>query len=271
MRHIAKIGNIIILAAISLSSCNNIEIESRWRDRDIIIDGVHNEWENALLFSEKKRATVGFINDDEYLYLCLMAADQQVLTQSLAAGFTVWFDGMGRKKEKFGIRFPIGVKDFKPEMPPRDRGDQDRNRMGEMLQNQSNLELIRADETKNISLSELGDYGISLKIGQHLGRFLYELKLPLNDSDTDRYEIVRKDDGTVKVGFELGKMKMPERERRPPGHGGGFPGGMRPRGGGGMPGRRGENRPGQNEEFKFWIDVKLAEKPINANKTNGSG
>jgi hypothetical protein len=263
MRHIARIEKLIILAAILFLSCNNIKIDGRWRDRDIIIDGVHNEWENVLLFSEKERATVGFINDDEYLYLCLMAADQQVLMQSLVAGFTVWFDGMGHNKEKFGIGFPVGMRDFKPGTPSRNRGDRDRNRLGEMLQDQSELELIRGDGTERINLSELDDYGISLKINQHLGRFLYELKIPLNDSNTGRYGIVPKDDGTVKVGFELGEMKMPERDRRPPGNGAGFPGRMSPGGEGGMPGPRRENRPGQNEEFKFWISLKLADRQAN--------
>lgn len=263
MRHITKIGNIIILAAIMFLSCGSTKIESRWRDRDIAIDGNLDEWENALFFSEEKRATVGLINDNKNLYLCLMVADQQVLMQSLAAGFTVWFDGMGHEKEKFGIRFPAGMRESRPERPRTDRDGRDRNRQSELLQNQSELELIQADDTEHISLSELDNYGISLKIGQHLDRFIYELKIPLRDSDSDQYEIVPKSDGTVKVGFELGKMEMPDRERRPPGNGGEFPGGMRPGGGGGMRGPRGGNPPEQIEEFKFWLSVKLANNQIN--------
>ena len=261
-RWIANIVIAIIPAVIMFSSCNNLKLESKWRDRDISIDGLHTEWENALMFSEEKRATVGFINDDKHLYLCLMAADQHVLMQSLAAGFTVWFDEMGNKREKFGIRFPIGMKDFKPDMSRRDRGRQDQNRMSEMLQNQTELEIIQSEKIKKISLSQLDEYGISLKTGRHLGRFVYELKIPLRCSDTVQYAIVPEDDGTIKVGFELGKMELPDMERRPPGDGREFPGGMRP-GGRGMRGPRGGNRPERPEEFKFWISVKLANSQLN--------
>lgn len=265
VRRIAKIVIVMALAAIIFSSCNNLKFESKWRDRDISIDGFHTEWENALRFSEDKRATVGFINDDEYLYLCLIAADQHVIMQSLAAGFMVWFDGMENKKEKFGIRFPIGVTISTPDMSRRARNRQDQNRMSEMLHNQSELEIILSDKTKRISLSELDEYGISLKIGQHLGRFVYELKMPLYGSDTNQYAIEAKADGTVKIGFELGKMEMSERDKRSPG-GGGFPGKMRPggRGGGGRRSPGGGNRPERPEEFKFWISVKLANNQMNS-------
>jgi hypothetical protein len=262
IRAVRKTAIIILFSAgtLLLSGCNDLKIASRWKDRDITIDGKHNEWENALLYSEDKGVTVGFINDEKNLYMCLMAADQQVLMQSLAAGFTVWFDGMGNKKEKFGIRYPVGMRESRPGLQPKERGPQNRIRRPEMMDNQSQLEIIHNDSNEKLNISELDDYGISLKIGDYLGRFLYELEMPIQDSNSNEYAIMPKDDGTIKVGFELGKMERPEMDRRPPREGGGFPGGMKSGGGRGMPGRGNEQNRKRPEELKLEIKVKLAHK-----------
>jgi hypothetical protein len=259
---IAGIVFVLLFTTNVISGCNNLKFESRWRDRDIFIDGLHDEWENVLMFSEEKRATVGFMNDDKYLYLCLMAADEHVLKQSLVSGFTVWFDGMGNREEKFGIRYPVGRQFPKSNMVRKERSRSVHNRISEMLEDQSELAIVRFDEEEKLNLSKADEYGISLKIDHYLGRFIYELRIPICLSDINQYAVVPKDNGTVKIGFELGKMEIRDSERRPPGDGRGLPGGKKPGGGAGRRGPRGGNRPDRPEEFEIRIKVKLAKKPI---------
>lgn len=210
------------------------------------------------MYSEDQRATVGFINDDEYLYLCLLSADEQVLMRAMAAGFTVWFEGSGKKDERLNVKFPLGGT-----MPRRENfqpGENERaDRIAEFLRDQSGIVLAQAGRNEKLDLSDLDDYGLEAKIGEHLGRMVYEIRVPLHGSKDFPYAINARAGKPIKVGFELGKMKMPERERRPRGDfrmGGGGPVGMgrgRPPGGG-----RGFERP---KEFKFEVSVYLANKP----------
>lgn len=251
---------LLFLSGMISLNCNNLELESRWRNSDISIDGNHAEWEGVLKYSEEKRATVGIMNDREYLYLCLLSADQQVLMQAMEAGFTVWFQGSGKKEEKLIIRFPLGEAMSHRE---RFRGGENRHddRLGEFLREQSEMVITQNDRKVKLGLLDLDDYGLEARIGQHMGRLVYEIRVPLHGSEKTPYAINLQPGKPLKVGFELGELKMPDRERRPRGdfRMGGGPGGMR---GGGPPGRgRDFERP---PEFKFEVSVKLADKATEA-------
>jgi len=239
-------------------SCNSLKFQSKRLDRDITVDGSYDEWEGALLYNKDYGATVGFLNDDEYSYLCLYSADQQVLTRAVAAGFTVWFEGSGKKDERLIIKYPIGEAMLRRERfqgGGRERAD----RIAQSIQEQSELVITQGDRREKLESVDLDDYGLEAKIGRHLGRMVYEIRVPLHGSENMPYAINPRPGKPIKVGFELGEMKMPDRERRPRNDfrmdGGGRPGGMRP---GGPPGGgRDFERP---PEFKFEISVKLAEK-----------
>jgi hypothetical protein len=253
----------LLLPGIISLNCNNFELQSQWRDRDITVDGNHVEWEGVLKYSEDERTTVGFFNDDEYLYLCLLSADQQVLMQAMGAGFTVWFEGSGKRDERLTIRFPLGSASISRQDFRRDREKDNPNRIGEFLREQSEMVITQDDLKAKLGLLDLDDYGLQAKIGRHLGRMVYEIRVPLQGSDKAPYAINAQAGKTIKIGFELGKLEMPEMERRPRGDGMGK-GGMRPGGGMGRGGSRGVRRPDQPPEFKFEISVKLAKKAVTA-------
>jgi hypothetical protein len=259
---------IALIMAVLLSSfpsnCSNLRLQSQWRDRDIIIDGNYDEWEGTLLFSEDKGATLGFINDEDNLYLCLMSADQSVLMRAISSGFIVWFDGSGKKNEKTGLRFPVGGKIFSSVEPDRKPGFDSQDRIKELLEQQFDLFIITGEKPQLIKLAELNKLGIALRLGQHLGRLVYELQIPLSKSDTHPYAVNAVSDRPVKIKFELGEMERPERpggEMRPMGVG--FPGEMEPgkpeEGGKGFSGGgRHFERPA---EFDFMVSVELAKRP----------
>ena len=264
-----NIAGLIILAALAILSagCNGLKIDSRWRHVDVLIDGSHAEWENALMYSDDKGVTIGFMNDNDDLYACLMAADEHLLMQSLMAGFTVWFGDMGKDRDTFGIKFPIGStlprEGMSDDMPERNRhrGLQELTRKA--LENQNELEIIQGDQKTRLNFTELEDYGIDLKIGQYLGRLVYELKIPIDKADAREYAVVPRKNGTFKVGFEVGKMERREEGRHPPRDGEEFSGGMPPPGGG-RGGRRGPHRDNSGDRengLKFQIQVRLANEP----------
>lgn len=265
MAGLLKSSSLIIIAALlpAILSCNNSSIESKWLDRDIVIDGNYDDWEGELLVSEEKGASLGFFNDDQDLYLCLVSSDRSVLMRALKAGFLVQFDG-GRKNGKIGIRYPVGGKIFSPEVSSPGQKGEGKGNMGKLVAEQSDLFLILNDRPRLFNLTELYKDGISVKIGQYKGQLVYEMQIPLHKSDARPYAIDVRAGKPVRTEFELGKMERPEVEGRRPE--GGFPG-MGERGemgeheGGerGFPG--GGRRFERQSEFKFEVSVELAKNP----------
>jgi hypothetical protein len=99
----------LLLLANSLAGCNDIELASKWRDREISIDGDQADWSGILRFLEDEQTSVGVVNDGDFLYLCLVSSSQGPVMQTVRSGFTVWFDREGGKKKNFGIKFPLGM------------------------------------------------------------------------------------------------------------------------------------------------------------------
>jgi hypothetical protein len=93
---------------IFLAGCGTMKMQSNWRENEIEIDGSQTDWKGALTFLEKKNLSFGFMNDDHYLYACLVTGDPMLQSKILRMGFTIWFDATGGKDKKYGIRFPIG-------------------------------------------------------------------------------------------------------------------------------------------------------------------
>lgn len=255
---------VILLLALFFIGCGELKFESAWLDREIIIDGSHDDWENLLKFSEDKRITVGIANDNDYLYVCLLSADEHLLFQSLSAGFTVWLDPSGGKKKKLGLRFPEGG--LMKQTGPRDRaGRPSPAKLIKQIEWENmSVGIIQNGETNRINYSELNGSGLELRIGEIFGRFIYELKIPLHESGESLFEFNVKKDGRLSLGFETGKMKSPDRSHKKGGgmRMGGSGGRGSGRGGKGMGGGRSGGRgarPDMPERFEVWLKVKLAD------------
>ena len=119
----------MLLVFIFNSECaKQIELSSAWRDSEIFIDGIDNEWGSATIYAAKAKVSITLINDSQDIYIQLCSRDRQVHAQILGMGLTIWFDPDGGKKKTFGIRFPLGMKGM-PMMTRTREGDQ-----GERLQ-----------------------------------------------------------------------------------------------------------------------------------------
>ena len=198
-----------VIFLLGILSCDNLKLDSKWRTRDLVIDGNYDDWEGALSYSEDKGATLGFINDDRNLYMCLMSADRGVVMRALSAGFLVEIDGSGKKDEELGIRFPVGGKVFSPDKPGREHepGMRDKGAMQESLEKQSDLFLISGGKPRLFQVSDLNKLGMAIKLGQYMGRFVYEMQIPLEKSESHPYAVNAVPGRPVKIKFELGEMK----------------------------------------------------------------
>jgi hypothetical protein len=260
------LSSVLFFSLIILSGCSQgkLELNSDWLDREIIVDGKSDDWLGAMYYFEDENISLGLLNDENFLYACLIAEDQFIRTQVMRQGLTLWFDPDGGKKKTFGIKYPLGRqagdRSMRPGFPARreegERGqEQFRERFKEAM---TELEILgpEKDESKRMSVEEAK--GIKIIVRPLSGMLVYELKVPLLRSEEYPYAVGAKAGDTIGIGFLSPKLKTGPQRWRP---GGGWPGGGR--GGlGGMPGGRGMpgggRMSGMSRTIKVWAIVQLA-------------
>jgi hypothetical protein len=269
---------ILFLSAIllSLAACQAIELISGWRNKEITIDGKSTEWHDAMIYLEKAGILVGFLNDEANLYACLVADSPFLRANLLRQGFTVWFDPAGGSKKTFGIRFPIGrqrnfdkekrgeePEPFGPDRYGRE-DEPDEEEMQEFIKKTlTELEILGPgkNEANRMPLSEAK--GIEIKLVSSSGLLVYELKIPLVQSEQHPYAVGALPGQIIGLGLESPRINMERGMRR---MGGGMPGGggglRPPMGAGPGPGGFGdEMMPEAPKELKLWAKVSLAPGP----------
>lgn len=258
-----------------LVGCRTIELNSSWRDREITVDGASSDWLGALTYIEEPDISVGLLNDEESLFICLLAETPFSRDQIMRQGFIVWFDPTGGKEKNFGIRFPLGMEE---NLPPKRMGEEDfRPRMERdeeevedlldfFQKSMTELEILgpKKDDKQKMLVAEAK--GIEVSLVPSSGMLTYEMRVPLSENPEHPYAINSQPGKTMSIGFETPKLDLEKMRRgmgpRIPG-GGGMPGiGRMP--GGGMGG--GMMRPQLPDEIKLWLKVQIANAP-NVGKT----
>jgi hypothetical protein len=258
---------LFLSALILLSGCRSTRIDSAWRHQVIMIDGQDEEWLNAQIIPERQRVALGIANDDSALYISLRTADHALIRQILSMGFTLWIDSRGGTRERLGFRYPV-VEDMRGMREAlRNRRLLSGNDMEHwftfVLANQFGIEIQGPGKGDLARVPLRNKYGLEIAADYQNGLFVYEARIPLQQSPDQEFAIAAKLGHTVGVGFQSGKPDMSAVRGRgftgmdgmPPG--GGI-GGMRPpRGGmGGM--RSGGKRPYMQSPLEVWTKVTLA-------------
>ncbi len=286
---------IVLLSAVLLQGCGGMKLESRWRDREISIDGmigspgeVDREWAGARTALEDENVSVGLVNDEEYLYMSLVLGDASFGRQVVGMGFTLWFDPDGGNNREFGIRFPLGVGQSgfplagsgmpsfaRPDVgSDREDGDFEAH-LQETLEAMTQLEILGPGERDRRKLHVHDAGGIDVEMGTSNGALVYELRVPLAGMVDHPYAIGAKPGSVIGVGLETPKIDVSamrdEMKGRGRGGGGRPGGGMR---GGGRPGGgMREMRPEMPEPLNVWGKIRLAsveESPSAINETGAS-
>ncbi|MFQ5708627.1 MAG: hypothetical protein ACE5HO_14315, partial [bacterium] len=228
-----------------------------WRDRVIDIDGQPEEWLGGMTFVEKQDVSVGFFNDADYLYVSLTSSNRSIQRQFMMMGFTLWFDPKGGEGKAFGIKFPVGM--METGMMRRGRGEgRDPRSMRESFEKAlADLAIILPGEEQPRRLRVNEVKGIAVKIGDSRENFVYEIKVPLHQSEDFPYAINVEAGKAIGVGFETAKLDVEELRQRRGGGGFGVGRGSARGGFGGRPGR-GSGRRRVTEPFNLWVSVKLS-------------
>jgi hypothetical protein len=260
---------ILFLSTFFLVGCGLFEVDSKWRDRDIAIDGKSGDWLNAMMYFEEERISLGLLNDENFMYICMIVDDPFIRSQIVRQGFELWFDPRGGKKKVFGIRFPLGM--LEAEMQPEEmqarrvpmkpvRDEQDPERLSQALRRQMDeLEILGPGKDESVRMPVEKAEGIEVKIEVASGMIVYELKVPLHLSEEFPFAIGTKAGDLIGVRLEAAKMDFGQMRGRM-GGGMGMPGGGRGGMVGGMRGMgmRGGMRPQMPKPLKIRAKVQLA-------------
>jgi hypothetical protein len=263
-----RLAGAMIVAILSLTGCSSVlHLSSYQRPVSITIDGSNQEWSSVPSYAAKGKFMLSVVNDDEYLYLCISTREEQLQTQLMGMGATVWFDPEGGTTKGFGIKYPLGRQpgERPPAMSRNDGNDQTREmRGGSLLE----MEVVGADETDRVRLLVTNSMGIRSAIARSVeGMLAYELQVPLKRTPEHPYALGVLSSSHVGLGIEIGSAGRPPGENRSDSGGppGGPDGGGRPPGNG-MPGGQGGppkgsmplREGGSMEGLELWFDVALS-------------
>lgn len=239
-------------------------IENKSRD----VENMHYNADAKMLY--------GIINDQNNLYILLEVSDKTVQKKILISGLTFWMDTIGKKKEQFGITFPLkGSMQNRMEKMNREemmnqrqngslQGELDYQNLNEKFSSGLNkMEIIGFNNEKEpMIVYNQNPKGISasIKFDNH-GILCYRVSIPLklifNQPDVFLNDVTK----LFSFGFETGTIDMPSMKSGGKQGGGKRGGGMSS--GGSMSGRGGHGG-GQlgagasgmqelSKSTKFWV------------------
>jgi hypothetical protein len=205
---------------------------------------------------------VGVKNDQDYVYLRLLTTEEQFRRQAMKGGLTVWFESEDGKK--LGILYPMGIfnRSETPPFPnPEATSDpEERNRLNQ--QALRDVELLGPGKNDRNLFTILELPGITVKVENSRGSAVYDLQVPLRESDDHPYALAARAGSTINLKIETGKNESGPRS-------GGLPGGGRSgvgRMGGGSHGggkSGGENGGSRPEPLEFSAKFRLAGQSVN--------
>jgi hypothetical protein len=258
---------IILILFTTMGVYGKMKISSHWLDDGITIDGQMEDWKGALVYVKNKGISLGILNDEDHLALCVIVSDRKILMQVMGRGLAIWFDPSGKTKKIRGIKFPIGasMEDVGGGMR---MGPPDPDRIKDLFQESlDEIEILENGEKNGYRypLSSLKGLEACAKITH--GLMVCELRIPLQQGQNELFSIGWNRDLSLTICLETPKIEPPDRSGMGPGSGGIPTGGM-PGGRGGMRGGgRGMRPPGM--DFSHPKPLKIKARVILATKNPG--
>lgn len=254
---------IVIISFLTIIGCGNVKLSSQWKDHDIEIDGKIDDWRDELTYISKKKISVGLLNDDNFLYICLICGEPSLQMQVMTQGLIIWFDPHGGKEKTAGIKFPVGinkkdVEDIQYRMRP-----DTYEILNSFYETLNEIEILQQGEQRGPRRPVEKLKGLAAHAELKFGVLVCELKIPLEHKDEYSFSIGRENPFELGIGLETPKMILPEDKKFRPKDGengiriGAGPSRNIPGGGPGMrpPAGMKMNKP---KPLKLWSKVTLA-------------
>jgi hypothetical protein len=203
--HFLKIFATAALLAAALlgsSACSVLQVNSQWRAKDIVINGLPDEWKDSLVPVKDDGFSFGIRNDDRFLYVCIVGDTPMLMSMAVSRGMTVWLDPAGGKSKVFGIKFPLGPTAAAPQNAPPATG------AGGRPAPPINEVIIlgpEKDALKQIAIKDLK--GLEIRAAVVKGVFAYEIKVPFVATPEFPYALGSAPGPFVGIGIEIPGMR----------------------------------------------------------------
>lgn len=204
----------LFLLLLLLNGCSMAKIDSLKKTRELAIDGNDKDWIDAKYFLEDQNLVLGVMNDADYLYLCFYPTKQEQIQQFLLRGCTIWLNKEAKKKKIYGIQFPPGIQyglDEKRTTEPDNHAFPQHAFKPENNKNLLNripreVEIIDHDKTTRFKLSDLKE--VEIAINSYKNLFVYEIKIPLHNSEAGIFAIDAEPESEIALGIEVPKISL---------------------------------------------------------------
>jgi hypothetical protein len=263
-----RLGYLIFISGILIiaGSCSKEVTQSLWHNKDIMREKETGALETPLRFYDpKSRLQYTVLNDNENLYICVKAMEDQSQLKLMRSGLQLWIDTTGRGKKLINLSYPLPAEDSNGgqgrEM--KDQGNKDKTAMhSHFILSHPDMMLTGFKSPINGLLPLENKFGIAVTIHwDSIGTLVYKARIPFR---TFYHESLGSQDITKHMSISLivpalarmgegSKAGSGGRGNRGGGMGGGsMGGGMRGGMGGGMGGgMRGGSRGGSRSGGEY--------------------
>ncbi len=182
MRTLFYLG-ILSLAVLLLSSCqrNTVWYMATKVEQKPLVDGALNDWQTPLI-QPSSQVDIRFRSayDQEYLYIVVHIPDAYYRSLMLANGGSIWLDTLAKRRDKFGIGYPLALNNAQLEAIAIESQGDERQFFDNYAKALQEFDLIGFVE-EPVRASNLSSNSIKVAAQfDELQALIYELKIPLN-------------------------------------------------------------------------------------------
>lgn len=208
-----KIAGVFVLAvALSLAgiSCKEKTLPAAWSTDGITIDGNMGDWNDLpTRYLKDHEAVAGIANDSANVYLMLRFRDRGMAGAIRRAGLTVWIDPTGGSDEIFMVKlqgFPENVALPADSLgySARSRGRHSPSDGGPGSAGPTTLTCAIRDRIVEKPIPLNGAQGPKAAIGYDRDFFVYEISIPLHESEVRNYGLAVAPGGLIGLHAEWG-------------------------------------------------------------------
>jgi hypothetical protein len=268
LTNIAIIASILLMATIGLSK--DKVVQSTWITQAPRIDGMGDEWQMEVMTSEEKVGVEYAVrNDGQNMYILFIIKDPIYLSTIKSTGITMYFNTEGKKKKDHAflfVRRQVTPDELIAYLEKRGQALTEEQKQQYREKPAYNVFMAERVGKKDIKISQPPQIPDTIwpafKNTWREKQAIYELMIPLPQSETSPEGIGIQPGESLKVGFKWGGMTKELLERMSAGEDGRTGGIIDTRGGisgtevGGGGGVRSPRT--APKTYSFWVDVKLA-------------
>ena len=195
-----------LLLIFTITACGSMQtLTSSALQNEITIDGEETDWIGILKPVEKENFSLGFTNDDEYLYVSFITGSPLVQHAIIRQGLAIWFNRDGEKDKHFGIRYPIGLFSERAAVGPEVISQNPSLAEQYFKESLEHFELFQNDFDKGTKYSRRELDSVDLLATLENGTFVYELKIPMKGTGLQALNATA---GEITVGIETPKLAL---------------------------------------------------------------